>query len=202
MSTLRQTASQTAGPYVHIGLAPGQAGFDIYANELGHVIAAPDVPGQRIVVEGHVFDGEGELVKDALLEVWQADAAGNYAKMAGDDGSGRKFRGWGRAPTDFTTGLWQIHTIKPGCVRGGTEQSQAPHLNIWIVARGMNIGLNTRIYFDDEYDANRVDPILGSLSDVARRETLIAKRDDAGDLPVYRFDIRLQGDGETVFFDV
>lgn len=189
-----ETASQTAGPYVHIGLAPNAAGFEIYEKEAGAVIAGPDVEGERIRVEGIVWDGNGDPVKDVLLEVWQADAHGRHANSAEvEDG----FRGWGRIISDFDTGLWSFETIKPGQVNGG-----APYLSLWIVARGINIGLNTRMYFADEADANASDPVLGLLADPDQRGTLIAARTDDEGAAVYRFDIVLQGDGETVFFDI
>lgn len=198
---LRETASQTAGPYVHIGLAPGAAGFDIYARELGWDIAGPNAAGERIRVEGRVIDGTGSLVKDALLEVWQANAAGVYAHPEGGGAVEEGFRGWGRAITDFETGVWGFDTIKPGKVPGRMGQVQAPHLSLWIVARGINIGLSTRIYFDDEAEANAADPVLNLIEWDIRRQTLIARREMRDGQPVYRFDIRLQGEDETVFFD-
>jgi protocatechuate 3,4-dioxygenase alpha subunit len=224
---LRETASQTAGPYVHIGLAPGAAGFEIFERELGTDIAGPNAEGERIRVEGHVFDGAGAAVKDVLIEVWQANAAGIYPHPA-DRRSGEVeagFRGWGRVISDFDSGLWGFETVKPGAVPGrahmgplrpAAEEEQrdalrrghqglrpmAPHLNLWIVARGINIGLNTRMYFDDEAEANAADPVLNLIEHAERRKTLIGVREVRGGAPVYRFDIRLQGDGETVFLDV
>lgn len=199
---LKETASQTAGPYVHIGLAPGAAGFGIYRRELGQQIAAPDVPGERIRIEGLVLDGTGAPVKDVLLEVWQADAAGIHPHPEdprhADCAPG--FRGWGRVITDFETGLWGFDTIKPGRVMGRNGRLMAPHISVWIVARGINIGLSTRIYFSDE--DNSADPVLGLIEQVPRRDTLIARREDRDGLPVFRFDIRLQGEGETVFLDI
>lgn len=199
---LKETPSQTAGPYVHIGLAPGAAGFDIYDQELGWDIAGPNAEGQRIRVEGLVIDGIGSPVKDVLLEVWQANAAGIFAhpESAGDVEEG--FRGWGRVITDFETGEWGFDTVKPG--RVATAQGLgAPHLTLWIVARGINIGLNTRIYFEDEAEANAEDPIINMIEWEKRRATLIAKRAGEKDgVPVYRFDVRLQGEDETVFFDI
>lgn len=199
---LRETASQTAGPYVHIGLAPGAAGFDIYRSELGWDIAGPNAGGERIRVEGYVIDGNGSPVKDVLIEVWQANAAGIYAhpESGGDVEDG--FRGWGRVITDFETGKWGFDTVKPGPVPGRRGAMQAPHLNLWIVTRGINIGLNTRLYFDDEVDANAADPVLNLIEWQNRRPTLIAKRSLQDGKPVYTFDIRLQGDGETIFFDI
>jgi protocatechuate 3,4-dioxygenase alpha subunit len=199
---LRETASQTAGPYVHIGLAPGAAGFDIYKTELGHDIAGPNAAGERIRVEGQVIDGTGTPVRDAMIEVWQANSDGHYAHPEGGGPVEDGFRGWGRVITDFTTGAWGFDTIKPGRTRGRNIGLQAPHLNIWIVARGINIGLNTRMYFDDEPKANAKDPVLNVIEWDVRRASLIAKRSERAGRPVYRFDIRLQGDGETVFFDI
>lgn len=199
---LRETASQTAGPYVHIGLAPGAAGFDIYRQELGWNIAGPNAAGERIRVEGLVIDGMGSPVKDVLLEVWQANAEGRYAHPEGGGGVEDGFRGWGRVITDFETGEWGFDTVKPGPVMGRHGRMMAPHLNFWIVARGINIGLNTRMYFGDEEQANAADPVINLIEWERRRATLIAKRDQRDGVPVYRFDIRLQGDEETVFFDV
>jgi protocatechuate 3,4-dioxygenase alpha subunit len=201
---LKETASQTAGPYVHIGLAPGAAGFDIYRNELGHDIAGPDAAGERIRIEGVVFDGTGAPVKDVLIETWQADANGIHAHQ-GDPRSSEVapgFRGWGRVICDFDTGLWGFDTIKPGSVSGQAGKPMAPHISLWIVARGINIGLSTRLYFSDEAAANASDPVLGLIEQVHRRQTLIASRGERDGKPLYRFDIRLQGDGETVFLDI
>ena len=199
---LRETVSQTAGPFVHIGLAPGAAGFDIYREELGRDIAGPHAGGERIRIEGHVFDGTGTPVKDVLLEAWQANAAGIYAhpEHAGEVEEG--FRGWGRIIPDFDSGVFSFDTVKPGTVAGRSGTVMAPHINLWLVARGINIGLNTRLYFSDEDAANRTDPVLALIEQPARRDTLIARRELRGDAVVYRFDIRLQGDGETVFFDI
>lgn len=199
---LRETASQTAGPYVHIGLAPGAAGFDIYERELGWDIAGPNAAGERIRVEGLVIDGTGSPVKDVLLEVWQANAAGRYAHPEGGGAVEDGFRGWGRVITDFETGAWGFDTVKPGKVPGRMGRVQAPHLNLWIVARGINIGLNTRMYFEDEAEANAADPVLNLIEWENRRATLIARRSLRDGQPVYRFDIRLQGADETVFFDI
>lgn len=186
MAHLKETPSQTAGPYVHIGLATEAAGFSAFA-PYGADIAGPDATGARIRVEGTILDGEGTPMTDALLEIWQADAQGRHGKPSDNTG----FSGFGRAVPDFETGLFSFDTIKPGATEG------APCLHLWLVARGINLGLHTRMYFEDEADANATDPVLGAL-DPARRTTLIARRD--GD--TYRFDIRVQGDNETVFFDV
>lgn len=202
LNYLKETPSQTAGPYVHIGLAPGAAGFDIYKHELGWDIAGPKAKGERIRVEGVVTDGTGHPVKDVLLEVWQANAEGIYAhpEHPGDVEEG--FRGWGRVITDFETGEWTFDTVKPGAVMGRHGAMIAPHLNLWIVARGINIGLNTRMYFSDEVDANAIDPVINLIEWQSRRATLIAQRSEKEGQTVYRFDIVLQGENETVFFDI
>lgn len=202
LNYLRESASQTAGPYVHIGLAPGAAGFDIYKQELGWDIAGPNAKGERIRVEGVVIDGMGAPIKDVLLEVWQANADGHYAHPEGGGAIEEGFRGWGRVITDFDTGEWGFDTVKPGKTQGRNVGTQAPHLNLWIVARGINIGLNTRMYFGDEAAANAADPVLNLIEWENRRGTLIAARDDSVEVPTYRFEIHLQGEGETVFFDL
>jgi len=201
---LRETASQTAGPYVHIGLAPRAAGFDIFERDFGPVLATPGTRGERIAIEGRVLDGSGTPVRDVLLELWQANAEGRYAHPA-DRQPGKAldpaFRGWGRACSDFDTGVWRFETIKPGAVAGRGGVAMAPHVNLWIVARGINIGLHTRMYFDDEPAANAADPVLNLIEWEVRRATLVGRRESREGGPVYRFDIRLQGEGETVFFD-
>ncbi len=199
---IKESASQTAGPYVHIGLAPGAAGFDIYRRELGWDIAGPNARGERIRVEGRVLDGMGAATKDVLLEVWQANADGHYAHPEGGGPVEDGFRGWGRVITDFDTGAWGFDTVKPGPTPGRDGRLQAPHLNLWLVARGINIGLNTRLYFDDEAERNTADPVLNLIEWEDRRSTLIATRTMRDGTPLYHFDIRLQGDRETVFFDI
>ncbi|WP_299897023.1 protocatechuate 3,4-dioxygenase subunit alpha [uncultured Ruegeria sp.] len=202
LAYLKESASQTAGPYVHIGLAPGAAGFDIYKQELGHDIIGPNAKGERVRVEGRVIDGMGAPIKDVLIEVWQANSEGNYAHPEGGGSVEDGFRGWGRVISDFETGDWSFETVKPGKTKGRNVGIQAPHLNLWIVARGINIGLNTRMYFADEMEANAKDPVLSLIEWENRRGTLIAERTVRDGAIVYRFDIRLQGEDETVFFDV
>jgi protocatechuate 3,4-dioxygenase, alpha subunit len=151
-----------------------------------------------------VLDGSGAQVKDVLIEAWQADASGvhahpedpRHAEVAGG------FRGWGRVISDFDTGLYAFDTVKPGRVMGRNGRIQAPHISLWIVARGINIGLQTRLYFDEEAEANAADPVLNAIELIERRKTLIATRAFRDGRPVYRFDIRLQGGHETVFFDL
>ena len=202
---MRETASQTAGPYVHIGLAPQQAGFDIFENNFGSVLTNAQTKGERIRIEGRVFDGIGTVLKDVLIEIWQANADGRYAHPA-DRQPGKSldenFRGWGRSCTDFDTGVYSFDTIKPGIVTGRNGRFMAPHINVWVVARGINLGLNTRLYFSDEAEANRKDAVLNIIEWEARRATLVAQRADTDGAVVYRFDIRLQGEAETVFFDI
>ncbi|MFK7743659.1 MAG: protocatechuate 3,4-dioxygenase subunit alpha [Roseobacter sp.] len=192
--TLRETPSQTAGPYVHIGLMPQHAGLEVLPDDLGQIIASSTVPGHRITVSGCIFDGLGVPVTDALIEVWQADSTGTYP---GQGAVPEGFHGWGRYAPDVESGVYSFQTIKPGTVIQPDARVAAPHLNIWLIARGINIGLHTRLYFDDEVSANANDPVLAQVSDTSRQSTLIAM----GNGTDYRFDIRLQGDGETVFLD-
>ena len=203
---LRETPSQTAGPYVHIGLAPQQAGFEIFDNNFGNVLAGPKTRGERITIEGRVIDGTGTPVRDVLVEIWQANAEGRYRHPADTHNAqpiDEHFRGWGRACSDFKTGLYTFETIKPGQVEGRRgHKPMAPHINFWIVARGINIGLNTRMYFSDEAAANAADPVLNLIEQEVRRSTLIAERSMRDGKIVYNFDIRIQGENETVFFDI
>ena len=184
-----ETASQTAGPYVHIGLMPQRAGITTLPPDLGTALVTPDVPGERVTVFGYIYDGEGALVRDAILEVAQCDAEG---RRAHDTGAHPDFQGWARIATAFDTGLWQFETLRPGPM--GNE---APHLALWIVARGINTGLHTRLYFDDAPEANAACPVFSAVPQT-RRDTLLAKATPKG----FRFDIHLQGSAETVFFDV
>ena len=201
---LKESASQTAGPYVHIGLAPHQAGFDIFETNFSNVIAGPQAKGERITIEGRVIDGSGTPVRDVLIELWQANAAGRYNHPADrqDKPLDPAFRGFGRACSDFKTGIWTFETIKPGSVAGRAGKPMAPHVNLWLVSRGINIGLATRMYFPDEAEANAADPVLNLIEWEVRRKTLIADRETRGGNVVYRFGIHLQGPQETVFFDI
>ena len=205
LAYLKESPSQTAGPYVHIGLIPHRAGFDIFENNFSNVLAGENTQGERIRIEGRVFDGAGTPVRDALLEIWQANAAGRYNHPMDKQEKllDSSFRGWGRAGADFRTGLYTFETIKPGPVAGRTGKgSMAPHISFWIAARGINIGLHTRMYFCDETEANESDPVLKLIEQESRRTTLIAPRSSQGGKTVYTFDIHLQGDRETVFLDV
>ena len=203
LAYLKETPSQTAGPYVHIGMAPSVAGVQGVYDDPGQIIAGPDVPGERIRIEGCVLDGDGAALRDALIEVWQADANGIYNSPVDPRRSSCTpgFIGWGRIAADLDSGEFAIDTIRPGAVPGPTGSIMAPHICFWIVARGINLGLSTRLYFPEERVANSQDPVLLRIENVTRRETLIASPlDTAGDTKRYRFDIRLQGANETVFF--
>lgn len=200
--TLKETPSQTAGPYVHIGLTPNFCDIKgIYDADPGASMLTPETQGERIVVSGRILDGAGSPVTDAVVECWQADAAGSYAApMAPNASSAPAFTGWGRQPTNGE-GIFSFETIKPGSVAGPDGKPMAPHVALWIVARGINIGLQTRLYFEDETGANANDFVLNKIADPRRRTTLIARRED-GAVPRYVLDIHLQGEKETVFFDI
>jgi len=195
LDRLFETPSQTAGPYVHIGCLPSFAGLQgVYPEDLGRRAVEPGAQGTAVTISGAVYDGTGWALCDAMLESWQADAQGLYPGQPGADPA---VNGFCRFAADGTSGEFTLATIKPGRtpLRGGG--SQAPHIALWIVARGINIGLMTRIYFEDE--DNSGDPVLGAIEQRPRAETLIARKTGPG---AYRFDIRLQGDGETVFLDI
>lgn len=198
---LPETASQTAGPYVHIGLVPAMAGFDIFEKNFDNKLGGPNTKGERITIEGRVFDGTGTPVRDVLLEIWQANADGKYPDRT-DVAADPDFRGWARTGSDFSTGVYTFETIKPGRVTDAAGRVAAPHINVWIVARGINIGLNTRLYFSDEQAANEGDFVLNLIEQDSRRATLIAQRSERDGRAVYTFDIVLQGANETVFIDV
>lgn len=200
LGRLKESASQTAGPYVHIGLTPNFAGIaGVYKRDLGTAMVNDKTRGERIRVNIRVIDGAGSPLNDALVEIWQADAAGIYNSPSDLRGSADpNFTGWGRLPTDMTTGECMFETIKPGRVPFFDGRKMAPHLTVWIVARGINIGLHTRMYFSDEETANAEDPVLMRIEQRERVSTLVAPRD--GD--IYKFDIHLQGINETVFFDI
>jgi protocatechuate 3,4-dioxygenase alpha subunit len=191
MSKLKQTPSQTAGPFFHYMLTPGQSGYD-KRSLAGPSLADASASGDRIRVTGCVRDGQGNVMADALVELWQADAAGRYAHPADPRGSNSIFKGFGRVATD-DKGMFTFETVKPGAIGDG----QAPHITAILFTRGGQNHLFTRLYFSDEAAANARDPVLQSVP-ADRRGTLIARREGSS----YRFDIRVQGEGETVFFDV
>ena len=198
---LPESPSQTAGPYVHIGCMPVFGGIEgVYAEDPGSRLIDAETRGERIAIRGRVYDGDGELLRDAVVEIWQADAAGVYASPADGRPVAPGFTGWGRNACDFDSGEYLFETIKPGAVPYPDGRLQAPHITVWIVARGINIGLHTRLYFDDETEANADDPILSSIEPRERAATLIATADEGGGS--YLFDIHLQGARETVFLDI
>jgi protocatechuate 3,4-dioxygenase alpha subunit len=183
---LQLTPSQTVGPYYSIGLTW----------EDGSWVVPEGTPG-AFWIRGRVLDGEGELVPDAIVESWQADPEGRYNHP--DDPRGaeaRDFRGFARAPT-IPDGGFEIHTVKPGPVPGPDGSTQAPHLEVSVFARGLLNRVVTRIYFADEGERNAADPVLQSVPE-ERRSTLLAEPSEDG----YRFDVHLQGEGETVFFAI
>lgn len=189
--TLKQTPSQTAGPFFHYMLTPEQSGYD-YRSLALQKLADETVEGNRVRISGSIIDGQGLPLPDALVELWQADAQGRYAHPADGRPSNAAFKGFGRCASD-EKGVFAFDTVKPGAIGDG----QAPHVTLIIFARGGQNHLYTRIYFDDEAGANAKDPVLQSVPE-DRRGTLIARKVAGG----YRHDICLQGDSETVFFDV
>jgi protocatechuate 3,4-dioxygenase alpha subunit len=185
---LTTTPSATVGPYLSIGLAW----------EDGPYVVAPDTPG-AIWLRGSLFDGNGDLILDGLVETWQADPDGRFDHP--DDPRGAvahpRFRGFGRSQT-VEGGQFAVCTLKPGRLPDGEGGLQAPHVDVSVFARGLLDRVVTRIYFADEEAANAEDAVLRSLPDDAARRTLIATPTEDG----YRLDIHLRGDRETVFFAV
>jgi protocatechuate 3,4-dioxygenase alpha subunit len=179
--SLRTTGSQTVGPFFEIGFSW------LYTNEIGTAAGS----GERFELRGHVYDGLGRPVPDAVLEFWQADAYGRYA---GPDRSQAEFMGFGRVPTD-STGAFRVRSVKPGRVAGRSGQLQAPHLSVHVFMRGLLLPLPTRVYFPGD-PANAEDPVLASVPE-ARRSTLIANARAEGYL---EWDIHTQGDREIVCF--
>jgi protocatechuate 3,4-dioxygenase alpha subunit len=192
------TPSQTVGPYFQYGLTPGNdyQWNDAFSNDL----VTPDVSGDRICIIGQVFDGDGKVMPDAMLEIWQADVQGRFADTRDTRAvPNTAFRGFGRCGTDANGGF-TFQTIRPGSVPGPGGKPQAPHVLLAVFARGMTQQAIARVYFEDQDAANAADPIL-ALVPADRRATLIATR-EPGEPVTYRFDVRLQGDRETVFFDL
>ena len=192
----KQTPSQTVGPYFAYGLTPGQYNYRLAEIASGSM-ADDKVAGEHIRIIGQVLDGEGVPINDAMIELWQADATGRYAGDS-DVRANTGFSGFGR----FGTGTDEenrfiFDTVKPGSVENGA----APHVSIIVFMRGMLTHAYTRAYFSDEVDANANDPVLSSVPE-GRRETLVAMRNEEDGNVTYRFDIHMQGDAETVFFDV
>jgi protocatechuate 3,4-dioxygenase alpha subunit len=192
MAPAPQTPSQTVGPFFGVGLTRPAQPQNVLVNDL--------TEGVRIRIEGTVFDGARQPVPDALVEIWQANAHGRYRHPldAGPAPLDPHFSGFGRCPTD-SSGGFSFETTKPGAVADSEGRVQAPHVNVTVFARGMLVHAFTRLYFSD--DALDADPVL-ALVDAARRPTLVATLAGDGRRPAsYRWDIHLQGDRETVFFD-
>ena len=200
-----ETASQTVGPFVHIGLHPESSGIRSRSHTYGNKLASDNALGKRIQVSGYVIDGAGEHVTDALIEFWQADSLGRYPHPADPmaEECDPELVAFGRAVTDPENGQWSVSSIKPGSIPFGEGRQMAPHINLAIFARGINFHLCSRIYFDDEEKANAEDPVLQRISSNNRRDTLIATQETMLEsVAHYRFDIVLQGRDETVFFDI
>jgi protocatechuate 3,4-dioxygenase, alpha subunit len=193
VSALPLTGSQTVGPF--FGPAMLREGM------LRQRLDAPGTSGRPIRIEGRVLDGDGAVVPDALIEIWQANAHGRYDHPADDRDLPLEpsFSGFGRTATDDEGRFW-FETVKPGPVPGPGGAPQAPHLVVTIFARGLLNHAVTRFYFDDE-PANGQDPIL-ALVPAARRGTLLARLAEAGQRALYRRDVVLQGEGETAFFNL
>ena len=195
-ATPGQTPSQTVGPYFAYGLTSTQYGY-AFRTLFGAELAEPRTPGEPIVITGRVLDGNGEPIHDAMLEIQHADASGRHVRTPADVAA-TGFRGFGRMGTGTLPGhAFAFRTVKPGA----TPDGQAPHVDVIVSMRGLLSHAFTRIYFDDETAANAKDPVLAAVP-AERRATLVATRDVQPGGVVYRFDIRMQGDAETVFFDV
>lgn len=199
------TPSQTVGPFFAYGLTPkGRCEWDpngsySWKNTVESNLVTPDASGTRIRIEGIVFDGDNKPINDCMIEIWQADAQGRYAHPRDNRAPNTKFKGFGRSATD-KAGVFAFDTIKPGAVPGPGGKPQAPHIVVCIFSRGMLRQIYTRLYFDDE-PANAADPIL-TMVPADRRGTLIAHKQPGADPALYRFNIRVQGGDETVFFEI
>ena len=194
LDMLHETPSQTAGPYVHIGCIPSFTGINVYPQDLGRSPIKNGAKGEQITITGQVIDGTGWGLRDAMIESWQADAAGLYPGQPNGDPN---VTGFCRFAADQDSGIFALNTIKPGPVSARGGGMQAPHIAIWIVARGINVGLQTRIYFEDEDNAR--DPLLSRIEQRPRADTLLARKTAEG---AYTFNIVLQGEKETVFLDL
>ena len=196
------TPSQTVGPFFAYGLTPrGRCQWDpngsySWKETIGDNLVTPDVSGDKIRIEGVILDGDGKPINDAMIEIWQADAQGRYANPRDNRAlPNAKFKGFGRSATD-KNGIYSFDTIKPGQVPGPKGKPQAPHIVFCIYSRGMLRQVYTRMYFPDD-PANASDMVL-NLVPTDRRQTLVARKEASK----YRFDVRVQGENETVFFDI
>jgi protocatechuate 3,4-dioxygenase, alpha subunit len=195
MTTLKQTPSQTVGPYFAYGLCPQQYDFD-YKSLFTHVLADREAAGEHITIIGQVFDGDGSVIGDAMIEMSQVDSNGRYPESR-EDIVKTGFRGFARVGTGTDAHKrFFVETVKPG----RANPDDAPHVDVILTMRGMLLHTFTRIYFEDEAEANERDAVLAAVP-ADRRGTLIARR-EPNSANVYRFDIHMQGDKETVFFDL
>ena len=193
---LGQTPSQTVGPFFAYGLVPTQYGYDL-PSLFGPCLAEGRTPGEPIEIRGRVLDGEGRPVVDALVEIAHADAQGRRPSSPSEVAASG-FRGFGRMGTGtLPGGGFAFRTIKPG--RG--DDGLAPHVDMIVTMRGLLGHVFTRLWFDDEPQANAADPLLASVP-AERRATLVARREAQPGGVVYRFDVVMQGESETVFFDL
>ena len=196
VTQLKQTPSQTVGPFFAYGLTPEQYGYEL-KSLCTPVLAQAHAAGEHIRITGQVFDGQGQSVLDAIVEIGQVDSNGQPVKTQAEV-EAKGFTGFGRCGTGTLPGNhFEFHTVKPGVIAEG----QAPFINVCLTMRGLLVHTFTRIYFDDEAAANARDLVLASVPE-ARRGTLVAKRSVDGSGVCYRFDIRMQGEAETVFFDL
>ena len=200
------TPSQTVGPYFAYGLTPkGRCQWDpngsySWKETVGDNLVTADATGEKIRIEGRITDGDGAPINDAMIEIWQADAQGRYASPYDSRAlPNTQFKGFGRSATD-KDGVYSFDTIKPGAVPGPNGKNQAPHIVVAVYSRGMLRQVYTRLYFADD-PANANDPILALVPE-DRRGTLLAGKQASGGQTVYRFDIRVQGENETVFFEI
>ncbi|MEX1143230.1 MAG: protocatechuate 3,4-dioxygenase subunit alpha [Anaerolineales bacterium] len=186
-----QSPSQTVGPFFSLGLIRG----------CENMLVNSKTAGQPIMIRGFVYDGKGVGVPDAAIEIWQADGQGifNHPDDPRHTKGDPNFFGFGRAPTDDEGEYW-FKTIKPGAMPPARSETYAPYINVRVFMRGLLIQAHTRLYFSDETEANATDPVLSSI-EAARRNSLLAVLQSGKDVPTYRFDIRMQGENETVFFN-
>jgi protocatechuate 3,4-dioxygenase, alpha subunit len=192
MERLQQTPSQTIGPFFAYSLTAEQYSYD-YNSIINGALISDDTESERINITGNIYDGNGNTVSDAMIELWQADANGNYRVLPINKNDG--FTGFGRLGTGTNEKhYFTFKTIKPGSVNG-----QAPHINVTLFMRGSLHTLYTRIYFSDEN--NDHDTLLNAV-DATRRQTLIAERKEVNGIVEYHFNICMQGEKETVFFEI